>query len=61
MISLPTEEQRQRAEWDLLLRDLELRGRWETWRFVLQAMTAGAALFASGAALMALVIHLKVG
>lgn len=57
---LPTSEDEQRAKWDLLLLDVELRhqqNRWETWRFVLQAMTAGAALFGAGAASATLFIH----
>jgi ABC-type Fe3+-siderophore transport system permease subunit len=64
----PTPEQRKRAEWDLLLADIEYRQeqlrlarqdhRWKPWQIVLPvvtgALTAGAALFAAGAAFMKL-------
>jgi hypothetical protein len=50
-LALPSEEQKQRAKWDLLLADLELRQEqvrsmkaFENWRFVLQVLTAGAAV-----------------
>ena len=60
----PTDEQEQRAKWDLLLRDLEMRSEqlrqlktYEGWRLAFQGMSAGAAIFASGAAVAALLIH----
>ncbi len=63
--TLPTPEQKQRAAWDLLLLDLEQRAeqvrqlkRYEPWRIAFAGMTAGAALFASGAALMALLLRM---
>jgi hypothetical protein len=49
--TLPTDEQRQRAEWDLLLRDLELRAkqnRWESPRAIAMLVLAFAAVFAAG-------------
>lgn len=58
--SLPTDEQKQRAKLDLLLADLEYRPeqmrlarqdiQWKPWQVAYSAMTAGAALFAAGAA-----------
>jgi hypothetical protein len=54
---LPSEEQKQRAKWDLLLTDIEYRQEqlrqakhYEPWRIAFAGMTAGAALFAAGAA-----------
>jgi hypothetical protein len=66
----PTPEQRQRAEWDLLLLDMEVRaeqnrqmkafpaGTYEGWKVAFAGMAAGGTLLAAGAALMALVLHL---
>ena len=77
--SLPTEEQKQRAKWDLVLADLEYRQeqlrlarkdidyrddqvrqtrqdmQWKPWQVAFSAMTAGAALFAAGAAFIKLI------
>jgi hypothetical protein len=54
---VPTAEQKARAEWDLLLRDLELRAEqvrqtkaYEPRRLVIQALSAAAAVFIAGAA-----------
>jgi hypothetical protein len=62
--TLPTAEQQQRAKWDLLLTDLELRNeqvrqikRYEPWRMVLTGLTTGAAVFGSGAATLGLLLH----
>jgi len=62
--STPTETQRQRAAWDLLLADLELRAEqirqsrqqqtWEPWKVGIAAVTSAAALLGAGAALGAL-------
>jgi len=62
--TLPTEEQRQRAKWDLLLLDIEHRTEQlratrqeihlKPWQVGFTGMTAGAALFAAGAAFMKL-------
>jgi hypothetical protein len=59
--SLPTENQEQRAKWDLLLADLEYRQEqlrqakhYEPLRLAFAGMTAGAALFAAGAAFVKL-------
>lgn len=57
----PGADQRQRAKWDLLLADLEYRqdqlrlarhnmARVKPWQVAFAGMTAGAALFAAGAA-----------
>ena len=55
--TVPTSEQQQRAKWDLLLADIEYRQEqlhqarhYEPWRLAFAGMTAGAALFAAGAA-----------
>lgn len=67
-MTTPTSEQEQRAKWDLVLADLEYRQeqlrlarqdyRWKPWQIILPtitgALTAGAALFAAGAAFMKL-------
>lgn len=65
----PTPEQEQRAKWDLLLRDLELRaeqtrqmksfpaGTYETHRLIIQAIGATAAVFIAGAAVGGLIVH----
>lgn len=62
---LPTEEQRQRAKWDLLLTDLELRSeqlrqmkRYEPWRLAAAIVGAGAGLLAAGAAIGVLLARL---
>lgn len=61
---LPTEEQKARARWDLLLADIEYRqeqmrlARQEVWvrpwQVVFTAMATGAGLFAAGAAFLKL-------
>ena len=58
--TLPSDEQQVRAKWDLLLADLEYRQdqmraarqdmRFRPWQVAFAGMTAGAALFAAGAA-----------
>ena len=60
--TLPTEDQQQRANWDLLLADLEYRQEqlrqarhYVPWRPAFGGMTAGAALFAAGAAFVKLI------
>jgi len=65
----PTAEQEQRAKWDLLLLDTETRteqlrqmkgfpaGSYEGWKVAFAGMSAGAAIFASGAAVTALLFH----
>ena len=65
---LPTPEDGQRATWDKLLSDHELRAEqvrtmkaFENWRFVLQVATAGAAVGGSLVGLLALVLHLGRG
>lgn len=48
--AIPSEEQRQRAEWDLLLADLEYRriqSRWETPRAIAMLALAAAAFIAA--------------
>ena len=64
MTITPTPEQEQRAKWDLLLRDLELRGEqirqmkaYEGPRLIIQAIGATAAVFIAGAAVGGLLIH----
>ena len=64
-MTVPTDEQKQRAKWDLLLADLEDRqerlrlARQELglkpWQIAFSAMTAGAAVFAAGAAFIKLI------
>jgi hypothetical protein len=55
LTALPTDEQQQRAKWDLLLFDLELRAEqirqmksFEPKRMIIQALTAAAALMVAG-------------
>lgn len=62
---VPTPEQRQRAAWDLLLTDLELRQEqlrqlksYEPRRLLIQGLTAGGVLVGAGAAIGALLLHL---
>ena len=57
----PTPEQEQRAKWDLLLTDIELKQEklrqmkaFEPWKLAFAGMTSGAALFAAGAAFVKL-------
>lgn len=57
-IPLPSDEQQQRAKWDLLLLDLELRTEqlrqlksYEPLRLAISGLTAGAALLGVGVAL----------
>jgi membrane protein YqaA with SNARE-associated domain len=63
--AVPSPEQQQRAKWDLLLLDLEQRAeqvrqlkRYEPWRLAFAGATAGAALFAAGAGVMALLLRM---
>jgi len=59
-LPLPSEQQKARAKWDLLLADIELRQeqlrfarqeiRWKPWQVAFAGMTTGAALFGAGAA-----------
>lgn len=60
ILATPTPEQEQRARWDLLLTDIELKQEqlrqlktFEPWKLAF-AGTAGAALFAAGAAFVKL-------
>jgi hypothetical protein len=60
----PSTEQEQRAKWDLLLRDLELRGeqirqmkRFEGPRLVIPAIAAVATVFIAGATVGGVLIH----
>ena len=62
----PTPEQRQRAAWDLLLLDIETRTEqlrqlkvYEPRRLLIQGLTAGGVLVGAGAALGALLQHLR--
>jgi hypothetical protein len=64
-VSTPTTEQEQRARWDLLLLDIEMRSEqlrqmktYEAPRLVIQAVAAFAALFIAGAAVGGLIVHL---
>ena len=64
----PTEEQRQRAKWDLLLTDIEYRQEqlrqiktYEPKRLVIQGVTAAAVLMGAGAAIGALLLKLAMG
>ncbi len=62
---LPTEQQLQRAKWDLLLADIEYRQEqmrlarqdaWiKPWQVVFTALATGAGIFAAGAAFIKLV------
>lgn len=65
---LPSDEQLQRAKWDLLLTDIELRTEqlrqlktFEGWRLVFAGMTAGAALLGAGGIVGGLIVRLMVG
>jgi hypothetical protein len=62
---MTTSEQRQEAKHDLILADIEKRleevrqlKTYEGWRLAFQGLAAGAALFAAGATLGALLFHL---
>jgi hypothetical protein len=62
---LPTEEQKQRVKWNLLLLDIDYRTEqvrqlksYEPRRLMIQAITASAALLGGGAAIGALVATL---
>jgi hypothetical protein len=66
MTTLPTDEEQQRAKWDLLLTDIELRleqvrqlKTYEPLRLWVQALTAFAAVFAAGGVIGGLIIHLS--
>lgn len=57
-LALPSDEQKERAHWDLLLLDLEQRAErnrqlrtYEGWRLAFLGMGAGGALLTAGAAL----------
>lgn len=64
MTFTPSDEQKVRADWDLVLADLEHRHdqirrtrqelRFAPWQLVFAGMTSGAAIFAAGAAFMKL-------
>jgi hypothetical protein len=63
-----TDAQKQEAKNDLLLADIELRleqvrslRRYEDWRFVIQAITAFAAVFAAGGVVGGLIVRLTTG
>lgn len=65
---LPTDEQIQRAKWDLLLSDIEYRAEqvrqikvFEPRRLLIQGLTAAAVLLAAGAAIGALGLRLVTG
>ena len=62
---LPTDEQQQRARWDLLLLDLEHRAEQirqlkthEGRRLVIQVVTAAAAVFAAGGVVGGVIVRL---
>jgi hypothetical protein len=57
-MTLPSDEQRQRAKWDLLLVDIEHRTEqvrqlktYEPWRLIFSGLTTGAAILGVGIAL----------
>ena len=61
----PSAEQLQRAQWDLILRDLELKGEqvrqmkaYEGKRLFVQASAAASTMLIAGAALGGLIVHL---
>lgn len=66
----PTPEQKQRAEWDLLLLDIETRTEqlrqmktfptetYEGWKLAFAGLSAGAVMVAASTALMAFFLHL---
>jgi hypothetical protein len=68
----PTAEQLQRAQWDLILHDLELRGEqirqmksfptgtYEGWKLMIAATSATAAVFIAGAAVGGLLAHVLI-
>jgi len=67
-IATPTTEQEQRAKWDLVLLDIELRTEqvrqmkaFEGRRLVIQATTAIAAVFAAGSVIGGLLVRLMYG
>jgi hypothetical protein len=56
--SIPSQQQKQRAAWDLLLLDIEARTEqvrqlkaYEPWRLVFAGLTSGAAILAVGVAI----------
>ena len=62
--TIPTSEQKQRAAWDLLLLDIEMRSEqlrqlktFEPRKLLLSGITTGAAVFGSGAAFLGLILH----
>jgi hypothetical protein len=62
--AIPSDEQRQRAQWDLLLLDIEARSEqvrqmkaFEGPRLLIQATSAGAAVFVAGAAVGGVLVH----
>ena len=64
MSTTPTEEQEQRAKWDLLLLDIEMRSEqvrqlktYEGLRLMFSGATAAAALIGAGAAGASIIIH----
>jgi hypothetical protein len=63
--TLPSDEQQQRARWDLVLLDLEHRAEqirqlktYEGRRLVIQAVTAAAAVFAAGGVVGGVIVRL---
>jgi hypothetical protein len=62
--SVPSDEQRDRAQWDLLLLDIETRSEqvrqmkaFEGPRLLIQATSAAAAVFVAGAAVGGVLVH----
>jgi hypothetical protein len=62
--AIPSDEQRQRAQWDLLLLDIEARSEqvrqmktFEGPRLFIQATSAAAAVFVAGAAVGGVLVH----
>ena len=67
-MTMPSDEQRQRAQWDLLLLDIEQQTeqvrqlkRYEPARLMIQAITAAAAVFAAGGVVGSLITRLLSG
>ena len=63
-LPLPTEEQQQRAKWDLMLLDIEARTEqvrqmksYEPKRLMFQGLTMGAALLAAGSVIGGLLVN----
>ena len=67
-MTMPPDEQQERARWDLLLLDLEHRAEqvgqlktYEGWRLAIPATTAAAAVFAAGGVVGGLIARLLIG